>query len=234
MSSSPDLSIVLPALNEEGSLRLVLPRLKAAFKALGVTGEIIVVNGKSTDKTAEVAAAEGARVLAQQGRGFGAALREGLCAATAPWVCVVDADGSHPPEIIERLWAKRNEADLVIASRYVPGGDAVMDLTRQILSRSLNIVARLVLSLPVKDSSGGFRLYRSEFARKAAALSDAPNFTVQQELLVGVLRHGGRVIEVPFRYEPRLDGVSKASATALAPAYLRMLAKLRAERRRPV
>lgn len=232
--SAPDLSIVIPALNEEGSLRQVLPRLTAAFKTLGVAGEILVVNGKSTDKTVEVAESLGARVLAQQGRGFGAALREGLLAAAAPWTCVVDADGSHPPEDLARLWAQRDSADLVIASRYAPGGSAAMDLQRQVLSRSLNVVARLVLSLPVKDSSGGFRLYRSAFAKKAAALSDAPNFTVQQELLVGVLRQGGRVIEVPFRYEPRIDGVSKASATALAPAYLRMLAKLRAERRRPV
>ncbi len=232
--SAPDLSIVIPALNEEGSLRQVLPRLKKAFAALGVTGEILVVNGKSTDKTVEVAEAEGARVLAQQGRGFGAALREGLLAASAPWTCVVDADGSHPPEDLARLWAAKETADLVIASRYVSGGSAVMDLQRQILSRSLNIVSKLVLSLPVYDSSGGFRLYRSDLAKKAAAYSDAPNFTVQQELLVGVLRQGGRVVEIPFRYEPRIDGVSKASATALAPAYLRMLAKLRADRRRPV
>lgn len=231
---TPDLSIVIPALNEEGSLRQVLPRLKKAFAEMGVKGEILVVNGKSTDKTVEVCEAEGAKVLAQQGRGFGAALREGLLAAAAPWTCVVDADGSHPPEDLKRLWAERERADLVIASRYVAGGGAVMDLQRQILSRSLNIVARLVLSLPAKDSSGGFRLYRSPFAKKAAALSDAPNFTVQQELLVGILRQGGRVIEVPFTYEPRIDGVSKASATALAPAYLRMLAKLRAERNRPV
>ena len=118
-------------------------------------------------------------------------------------------------------------ADLVIASRYVPGGSAVMPLSRQLLSRLLNFVSRLVLRLPVKDSSGGFRLYRAELARGACALSDAPNFTVQQELLVGLLSLGGRALETPFRYEMRIEGKSKASALRLAPAYLRMLVKLK-------
>lgn len=227
MNETPELSIVLPALNEEGALRRVLPRLRATFLKLGLRGEIIVVDGKSSDATVAVSQAEGARVLVQKGRGFGAALREGLCAARAPWVAVVDADGSHPPEVLAQLWAKRGLADLVIASRYVPGGSAVMPVSRHLLSRLLNVVSKLVLGLPVKDSSGGFRLYRAELARGACALSDASNFTVQQELLVGLLSLGGRVLETPFRYEMRLDGMSKASALRLAPAYLSMLAKLK-------
>lgn len=217
----------MPALNEAGALRQVLPRLRAAFAAMGLRGEILVVDGKSSDATVAVAEAAGARVLVQKGRGFGAALREGLCAARAPWVAVVDADGSHPPEILGELWAKRDDADLVIASRYVPGGSAAMPLLRQILSRLLNWVSRLVLNLPVLDSSGGFRLYRAELVRGACALSDASDFTVQQELLVGILSLGGVAAEMPFRYESRIDGVSKASALRLAPAYLHMLAKLK-------
>ncbi len=222
-----DLTVVLPTLNEEGALAQVLPRLKATFTRLGLSGEILVVDGRSTDKTVEVAKAGGARVLIQQGRGLGGALREGLCSADSPWVAVVDADGSHPPEILADMWSGRGGADLVIASRYVPGGSAVMDPLRQVLSRSLNLVARLVLRLPVKDSSGGFRLYRAETVRAACGDSTANDFTVQQELLVGILSRGGKVIEIPFRYEPRIDGASKASALRLAPAYVRMLLKLR-------
>ena len=229
-SETPQLSIVIPALNEEGSLRQVLPRLRATFAKMGLRGEIIVVDGKSSDATVAVAEAEGARVLTQKGRGFGAALREGLCSARAPWVAVVDADGSHPPEVLGEMWAKRDAADLIIASRYIPGGSAAMPISRHLLSRLLNIMSRLVLSLPVKDSSGGFRLYRAELARGACARSDAPNFTVQQELLSGLLALGGRVMEIPFRYEMRLDGHSKASALRLAPAYLRMVAMLRSAR----
>lgn len=223
MSDRLDLSVVIPALNEEGSLREVLPRLKDAYARLGLSAETIVVNGPSTDATAEVAAAHGARVLTQKGRGFGAALREGLLAARAPWACVVDADGSHPPEILERMWARRGEAELIVGSRYCPGGSAEMPLSRQVLSRSLNLVTRLLLGLPASDSSSGLRLYRADLARAACAGSRAPDFTVQQELMWGVRAAGGRIVEQPFHYAPRLAGFSKASALRLAPAYLRML-----------
>jgi len=231
MSAPFDLTVVVPTLNEEGSLRQVLPRLKAVFAKLGLRGEVLVVDGRSKDKTVAVAEAEGARVLIQKGRGLGDALREGLCAASSQWVAVVDADGSHPPEILAEMWKRRDEADLVIASRYVPGGSAVMGPVRQVLSRSLNIVSRIFLSLPVFDASGGFRLYRAELVRGACADSVTNDFTIQQELLVGMLARGGRVLEIPFRYEPRLDGASKASALRLAPAYIRMLVNLRGRRR---
>jgi dolichol-phosphate mannosyltransferase len=230
MSETFDLTVVVPTLNEEGSLRQVLPRLKETFKRLGVRGEILVVDGRSKDATVAVAQAAGARVLVQTARGLGGALREGLLAADSPWVAVVDADGSHPPEVLAEMWAKRNEADLVIASRYIPGGSAVMDPLRQVLSRSLNVVARLVLDLPARDSSGGFRLYRADLAQPVCASAIATDFTIQQELLVGILSRGGRVLEVPFRYEPRIDGASKASALRLAPAYVRMLIRLRGRR----
>lgn len=231
MSDTCDLTVIVPTLNEEGSLRLVLPRLFDTFRRLGIRGEVLVVDGRSKDATIAVAEAGGARVLTQTGRGLGGALREGLLAANSPWVAVVDADGSHPPEILADMWASRGGADLVIASRYIPGGSAVMGPVRQVLSRSLNVVARLVLNLPARDSSGGFRLYRAELARAAAAEATANDFTIQQELLVGILARGGKVLEIPFRYEPRLDGVSKASALKLAPAYVRMLLKLRGRAR---
>ncbi|MDO8757200.1 MAG: glycosyltransferase [Elusimicrobiota bacterium] len=231
MTQTCELTVVVPTLNEEGSLRLVLPRLKAVFEKFGVRGEVLVVDGRSKDATVLVAEAGGARVLTQTGRGLGGALREGILAAGSPWIAVIDADGSHPPEILADMWRRRGEADLVIASRYVPGGSAVMGPVRQVLSRSLNLVSRIFLSLPVFDASGGFRLYRGELARAAAAEASANDFTIQQELLVGILSRGGRVLEIPFRYEPRLDGASKASALRLAPAYVRMLLKLRGRSR---
>ena len=106
-----------------------------------------------------------------------------------------------------------------------------MGPTRWFLSRLLNVVSRFMLRLPVHDASGGFRLYSAEFARAASAETVVNDFTIQQELLVSILSHGGKVLEIPFRYEHRIDGASKASAVRLAPAYVRMLLKHRSWKR---
>ena len=180
----------------------------------------MVVDGGSQDDTL-IARKGGARVLAQQGPGFGSAVREGLAAARGRFILTLDADGSHPPSVFKDMWAAKAGCDLVIGSRYAPGGTAAMPLERQVLSRALNCVSRGFLDLPVRDSSSGFRLYRAEALRLLA--SSAVDFSVQQDLLVRILAAGGRVAEVPFHYAPRLGGKSKADAWALAPSYLKML-----------
>ena len=191
-------------------------------------GEILVIDGGSKDDTAAVAAAAGAVVARQKGRGFGSAVREGIAAARAEYVALMDADGSHAPEALERFWARRKDAELIVGSRYCRGGSAQMGLTRQILSRSLNLVSRRVLDLPVRESSSGFRLYHGPSAR--AVRSGATDFSVQQDLLVGILAGGGRAIELPVHYAPRVGGVSKANAWKLAPAYVRLLLRLKPRR----
>ncbi len=224
----PELSIVLPTLDEGSGLRLLLPRLSKVFETLGVRGEILVVDGGSKDDTVSVARAHGARVERQKGKGFGSAVREGLAAARAPWVGILDADGSHAPEDFSRLWERRGEAALIVGSRYCRGGTAEMPLIRQVLSRSLNMVSRRVLDLPVRESSSGFRLY--DRAAAVAVESTATDFSVQQDLLVGILAAGGRVIELPIHYAPRVGGVSKANAWKLLPAYVRLLLRLKRKR----
>ena len=228
MSQEPEFSVVLPTLDESAGLRVVLPRLRALFEKLGVRGEVLVVDGGSKDDTAAVAEAHGARVLRQKGRGFGSAVREGLAAARAERVALMDADGSHAPEALEAFWARRADAELIVGSRYCRGGSAQMPMTRQVLSRSLNLVTRRTLDLPVRESSSGFRLYHGPSAR--AVESDATDFSVQQDLMVGLLAAGGRVIELPIHYAPRVGGASKANAWKLAPAYVRLLLRLKPRR----
>jgi dolichol-phosphate mannosyltransferase len=228
MSQEPDLSVVLPTLDESAGLKLLLPRLRALFERLGVRGEILVVDGGSKDDTAAIAEAHGARALRQKGRGFGSAVREGIAVARAERVALMDGDGSHAPEELEAFWARRADAELIVGSRYCRGGSAQMPLTRQILSRALNLVSRRVLDLPVRESSSGFRLYHGPSAR--AVKSNATDFSVQQDLLVGILAAGGRVIELPIRYAPRVGGTSKANAWKLAPAYVRLLLRLKPRR----
>ena len=225
MAESPELSVVLPTLDEAEGLRALLPRLKDLFERLGLRGEILVIDGGSKDETAELARSHGAQVMRQQGKGFGSAVREGLHAARAEWVAILDADGSHAPEDLERFWARRKEAALIVGSRYCRGGSAEMPLSRQVLSRALNMVSRRVLDLPVRESSSGFRLYHGPSVR--AVPCAATDFSVQQDLLVGLLARGGRVVEEPIHYSPRVGGASKANAWKLAPAYVRLLLRLK-------
>jgi len=227
--AEPPLSVVLPALDEAESLRTLLPALRARLAGMDVRAELIVVDGGSRDATAAVAAEHGAEVIGQEKPGLGGALAAGFARARGEFVLVMDADGSHSPEDFPPLWARRADADIVIGSRFVPGGAADMPRARYWASRLLNAFTRLTLGLPARDASSGFRLYRR------AALKGLPietrDFSVQQEVLARVLAAGGRCVEVPFRYRPRVGGESKASILRFARSYLRLFALLRRLRR---
>ncbi|MGH7360703.1 MAG: hypothetical protein ACREJI_03720, partial [Candidatus Methylomirabilales bacterium] len=130
-------------------------------------------------------------------------------------------DWSHEPEVIRALWAARSGADLLIASRYIPGGQAEMGLSRGILSRVLNVTYRWILDLPVRDLSSGFRLYRRQVVAEVAP--EATDFDVLQETLVKAVGSGFTVAEVPFRFRPRGAGRSNVRLLRFAAAYLRTL-----------
>lgn len=220
-----ELSVVLPALDEEDGLEAVLPALKKELAALGVSHEIVVVDGGSRDATAEVARRQGARLLPQKSRGFGGAVREGLEEARGEWILVLDADGSHPAGMLPRLWERRRDHDMVIGSRYISGGSAELSWPRYALSRLLNLATGCYLGWRVRDASSGLRLYRGSAARGLSLRY--PDFSVQQEALAQILAAGGTVAEVPFHFLPRLGGATKARVLPLALSYLRMLWELK-------
>jgi len=222
--ASPDLSVVVPVLNERENVERLLPRAAAAIAGLGLSHELLVVDGGSTDGTAEAAAAAGARVLRQELPGYGGALREGLAAATGTYVLTLDADLSHDPDFITKLWRARSSADVVIASRYVKGGVAYMPRHRLVLSRILNAFFAKGLSLPVRDLSSGFRLYRAG-AVQALAL-EGTNFEVLEEILVKAHAAGWRIAEIPFTYYPRERGASHARIVAFGMALLKAFFRL--------
>ncbi|MBI5240368.1 MAG: glycosyltransferase [Elusimicrobia bacterium] len=228
MDGSLELTVLLPARDEGAHLAQVLTDVRAAAARLTGSFEILVVDGGSRDQTVSAAETAGARVLRQRGRGYGQAVREGLDAARGRWVLAMDADGSHPVRYFADLWERRGDCELVIASRFVPGGAARMSWYRYGLSRLLNAVTRRVLDWTIHDSSSGLRLYRREAA--AGLPLRAEDFSVQQEVLAHILGRGGRAVEVPFLYEPRLSGESKADVALLARRYLAMLARLRGMR----
>jgi len=208
MTGGVELTVLLPVLDERDNLELLLPRLHGVLARLDAATEVLVVDGGSQDGTAAVAAARGARVLEQRERGYGAALREGLAAAAGRWVITLDADLSHDPDFIAKLWRARSRGDIVIASRYARGGVAFQPVTRAVLSRVLNRFFGSGLGLPVRDLSSGFRLYRR--AAIAELSLGGRNFEILEEILVKAYAAGWRVLELPFTYYPRSSGSSHA------------------------
>lgn len=216
--------MVVPALNERENLELLLPALHDTFSRLGVRAEVIVVDGGSRDGTAEAARTQGATVVQQQERGYGGALIAGFAAARAPFVITMDADLSHRPLFIQEFWARRHDAHMLIASRYIPGGTAEMGRFRRLLSRVLNVVYSRVLVLPLQDLSSGFRMYRRDILADLRLRSR--DFDVLEEILIKIYNQGWRILEVPFRYMPRGAGRSHARLIKFGWAYLKTLARM--------
>lgn len=218
------LSIVIPALNEEGNVVELITALHKVVSSIYPEYEILLVDGGSVDNTRDVAKRLKAKVTVQKGRGFGEALREGFDAAQGEHILTLDADLSHSPTFIPQMWEAREEAEIVVASRYVPGGSAEMPLMRKVLSRVLNRVFATGLALPVKDLSSGFRLYKSSSLHNLALSSS--DFDILQEILVKCYAQGWRTKEIPFHYLPRKGGHSHVRLLRFGISYLRTFRRM--------
>jgi dolichol-phosphate mannosyltransferase len=219
-----DLTIMIPAWNERENLELLLPALRETLEALDARWEILVVDGGSTDGTPEAARRRGARVVGQMERGYGGALLAGFAATTAPYIVHMDADLSHRPVFLEEFWTQREQAEVFIASRYVPGGRADMGWFRRALSRTLNTVYRRVLSLNIRDLSSGYRMYKRE-ALAGLTLS-ARDFDILEEILIRAHANGWRVREVPFHFMSRGSGRSHARLFKFGWAFTKTLLRM--------
>ncbi len=224
MQQRPDIAIVIPAWNERENLDLLLPALKEVLDELGLVAEIVIADAGSEDGTREAAARRGARVVVQQERGYGGALLAGFKATTAPYIVTMDADLSHRPVFLFDFWKYRDRAEVLIASRYVEGGRADMAKGRRVLSHILNRTYGIALSMPLRDLSSGFRMYRREVLEGMNLLSR--DFDVLEEILIRVHAEGWRIREIPFSYMARGSGSSHARLFKFAIAYLRTLGRM--------
>ncbi len=219
-----DLAVVIPAWNERENLELLLPALRETLEGLAVGWEILVADGGSQDGTAEAARRRGARIIRQKERGYGAALLEAMAATDARYIVTMDADLSHRPTFLEDFWRQREAAEVLIASRYAPGGASETHWFRRLSSRLLNLVYRRVLSLPVQDLSSGFRMYRRDILQGLQC--KARDFDILEEVLIKVYAQGFRVRELPFRYLSRGTGRSHARFLRFGWAYLKTLVRM--------
>ncbi len=223
------ISIIVPTYNERGNLEPLIRRISGALA--GREAEIIIVDDDSPDRTWELAQELAVRspgprirVIRRIGeRGLSSAVIRGFRAAEGEVIGVMDADLSHPPEVIPEAIRGMENSDIVIASRYIPGGTCGLPLSRRIVSSAATLMARPLTR--ASDTMSGF-------------------FFVRRNLVEGIrIRPMGfktlldivsspkpkRISEVPYSYSPRVSGRSKMSAkTALD--YLVQLAYLYTQR----
>jgi dolichol-phosphate mannosyltransferase len=221
--------VIIPTYNERENLDPIVARVRSSVPE----ADVLVVDDNSPDGTGEVAdklavADQQISVLHRPGKGglgaaylagFGWALERGYAA-----MIEMDADGSHQPEDLPRLLSALEGADLVIGSRWIPGGTVRnWPRSREFLSRGANTYARLMLRVPVRDTTAGYRAYRAE-TLGAIALDTvrSQGYCFQIDLTLRTVNAGLTVLEVPITFIDRARGASKMSRAVMAEAFWRV------------
>ena len=217
--------VIVPTYNESENITVLAGRLFAAVP----TVDLLIVDDNSPDGTGKLAdemARDNPRVhvLHRPGKqGLGAAYIAGFdwgLDAGYDVLVEMDADGSHAPEQLPRLLAALDRADLVLGSRWVPGGSAVnWPMRREVLSRGGNFYTRMALGITLHDATGGFRAFRREVLEGidyAAVASQG--YCFQVDLAWRAVRGGYRVVEVPITFAERERGESKMSGAIVREA----------------
>ena len=221
--------IIIPTFNEIESL----PRQLEGVRLAAPDAHVLVVDDGSPDGTGEWADSRATeddhlhvmRRTAKQG--LGAAYRAGFAWALDRDYDVVvemDADGSHRPEDLPSVLEASADYDLVIGSRWVPGGRVVnWPAHRKFLSTSANRYVRLVLGVPIKDATAGFRSYRTALLRTIALDEvESQGYCFQIDMAWRVIQAGGTVREVPITFVERDMGASKMSGSIIREALVKV------------
>ena len=228
-TSTPATVMVLPTYDEAPNLAWIVGRLRAAQPDV----DVLVVDDQSPDGTGAIADALASadprvHVLHRAAKGgLGAAYLHGFAWALERGYDVIgemDADGSHQPEQLQRLLDSLPGADLVIGSRWVPGGSVVnWPLRREVLSRGGNLYVRLLLGIDVRDATAGFRLFRrATLERIDLAQVRSTGYVFQTDLVTRTLHAGLVVREVPIEFVERVRGESKMSGAVAAESLRRI------------
>jgi dolichol-phosphate mannosyltransferase len=222
--------LVLPTYNEAGNIEAFV---EAAQANLPASAQVLIVDDNSPDGTGEIAD----RLAAQRGgievlhrphkEGIGPAYIAGFrraLAGGAGLVLEMDSDFSHDPAYLPRLLEAAERADLVLGSRYVPGGGVrEWGLVRQAISRGGSAYARLVLGVQVRDLTGGFKCFRREVLEAIDFDSiESKGYAFQVEMTYRAIRRGFEVVEVPIVFRDREVGDSKMDRSIVLEAAWRV------------
>jgi len=216
--------VVIPTYNEAESIGLILEGLR------NLDLDVLVIDDGSPDGTADIVRMHGVEVIEREGKqGLGSAYRTGFSIAIQrgyTYIIQMDADGSHQIQDLEKMMEWIGSADLLIGSRYVKDG-AVTNWSkfRENLSKTANLYSTILLSLGIKDSTSGFRIYTSELLNKMEISTiRSEGYCFQIEMTRRAISRGGSVAEIPITFIERAHGVSKMSFAIALEAVLRITA----------
>lgn len=221
--------VVIPTYNEADNIRTITARVRAAVPAV----DVLVADDNSPDGTGGIAdelaeADDHIFVLHRAGKeGLGAAYKAGFAWAKDKGydaVVEMDADGSHAPEELPKLLDALAGSDVVLGTRYIPGGSVHnWPMRRLLLSRCGNIYIRMALGMPFRDATGGYRAYRMPVLDAINVDTVASTgYSFQVELAFRSYKNGFRVVEVPITFTEREHGVSKMSGNIFKEQLLRV------------
>lgn len=200
-TNRPEVTLLLPAYNEEAAIGEVVKRLAGLYPDF----EILVINDGSTDNTATAAQTAGATVISHPYNiGNGAAIKTGLRNAQGKWTLMLDADGQHRPEDIDKLLAHKDQYDMVVGARS-KGSET--SLHRNLANHCYNLLASYVTHFRVQDLTSGFRIVKTKTARQFIYL--LPNtFSYPTTITLSYLRSGRSIHYTPIQTKAR-QGKSK-------------------------
>ena len=232
-SGNPVVSIVVPTYNERDNVEALCRGLREALEPAW-DYEIIFVDDNSPDGTHEVVTGLGqedsrVRLIRRPGKlGLGSAVSTGFAQATGDYWVMMDADLSHRPEDLPGLLSRLADADIVVGSRYVPGGGVVnWPLWRRVVSRGASAMGRVIVGLDVRDLTSGFAAFRREHMEQLLPTLSPRGFKLLLEIIAK--SGGARLVETPITFVDRRYGRSKASAGE-ALLFLRLCFELRGKR----
>ena len=216
--------VVIPTYNEAESIGTVLDGLK------NLDVDVLVIDDGSPDGTADIVRARNIEVIEREGKqGLGSAYRTGFAMGIErgyTYIIEMDADGSHQIKDLKKMMEWIGSAELLIGSRWVSDG-AIENWSkfREYLSRSANRYANLLLSLGVKDTTSGFRIYTTALLKKMEISTiRSEGYCFQIEMTRRAISRGGSIAEVPITFIERAHGKSKMSFAIALEAVLRITA----------
>ncbi|NQT95499.1 MAG: glycosyltransferase family 2 protein [Candidatus Omnitrophica bacterium] len=211
-SAELDLSVVIPAYNEEPNLASTLKDIAGWFEAKDLTYEVIVVDDGSDDKTAEVASSLNhlfssfALLKNESNRGKGYTVKKGVIAAKGRYLLFMDADNSTRIDQIDKFMRALEEGnDIALASRRIEGSEItkLQPLRRRVLGNLYIMLSKIILGTSVRDYNCGFKLYKKDVAKLLFSKLTKDNWSFDSELIYLAHKFSFKSKEVPVRWEDK-------------------------------